>query len=71
MKILYKNPGFEHSIDSMMLFQADGQAPFWSDALSYFYPQIEKQKLIGLNFEAKKKYISERLYHIHQAEKEC
>lgn len=68
MKIIYKNPGFEHSIDSMMLFQTDGQAPLWSDALSYFYPQIEKQKLIGLNFEEKKNYISERLYDVYHQE---
>ena len=68
MKILYKNPGFEHSIDSIMLFQTDNQTPYWSDALLYFYPQVDKQKLTKLNFEAKKEYISERLYDVYHRE---
>ena len=65
MKILYKNPGFAHSIDSIMLFQTDNQTPYWSDALLYFYPQVDKQKLTELNFEAKKEYVSERLYDVY------
>lgn len=68
MKILYKNPGFEHSIDSIMLFQADNQSPYWSDALLYFYPQVDKQKLMQLSFDTKKEYISERLYDVYHKE---
>ena len=68
MKILYKNPGFEHSIDSIMLFQTDNQTPYWSDALLYFYPQVEKQEIAKLNFEEKKKYVSKELYDVYQKE---
>ena len=48
MKILYQNPGFEHSADSIMLFQTDDQTPYWSDTLSYFYPQVDRQSVLGL-----------------------
>lgn len=68
MNILYKNPGFIHSIDSLMLFQTDDQTPYWSDALLYFYPQVEKQKLTKLTDEAKMEYISERLYDVYHRE---
>lgn len=68
MRIVYQNPGFAHSIDSIMLFQTDKQTPYWSDALFYFYPQIEKQKLVQLDFEEKKKYISERLHNVYHQE---
>ena len=68
MNILYKNPGFQHSIDSIMLFQTDDQTPYWSDTLLYFYPQIEKQRLAKLPFDAKKEYLSESLYDIYHRE---
>lgn len=68
MKILYKNPGFEHSIASIMLFQTDKQTPYWSDALLYFYPQVEKQELAKLKLEDKKKYISTMLYDVYHKE---
>ena len=38
MRVIYKNPGFEHSIDSIMLFQTDDTALDQADALPYFYP---------------------------------
>lgn len=36
MKIIYKNPGFEHSIESILLFQEDDMEPYWIDALYWF-----------------------------------
>lgn len=68
MKVSYKNPGFEHSVNSIMLFQTDKQSSYWSDALFYFYPQIDKQELTKFNFEAKKEYLSERLYDVYHRE---
>lgn len=29
MKIIYKNPGFGHSIESILLFQEDDMEPYW------------------------------------------
>ena len=68
MKILYKNLGFGYSIDSIMLFQTDNQTLYWSDALLYFYPQVEKQEIAKLNFEEKKKYVSKVLYDVYHKE---
>ena len=38
MNVTYQNPGFDHSIDSILLFQEDNKTPFWPDSLFYFYP---------------------------------
>ncbi len=65
MRILYRNPGFEHSINSIMLFQTEDQAPYWSDALFYFYPDIEKHTLSALPPEGKKAYIADTLYKLY------
>ncbi|MBR5537341.1 MAG: hypothetical protein IKU58_05525 [Clostridia bacterium] len=68
MNIFYKNPGFEHSIDSIMLFQTEEQTPYWSDSLLYFYPQVDSQTLAKLSFAARKDYIAETLYHVYHRE---
>ena len=65
MNITYKNPGYEYSIESIMLFQTDEQTPFWSDSVLYFYPQIDKTELEKRNFEEKKEYIYKVLEEIY------
>lgn len=65
MDITYKNPGYEYSIESIMLFQTDEQTPFWSDSVLYFYPQIDKTELEKRNFEEKKEYIYKVLEEIY------
>ena len=62
LKIAYRNPGFEHSIDSIMLFETDDQTPYWSDALLYFYPQVKKQELARRNLAERRAYVHEMLY---------
>lgn len=47
MLVTIKNPGFDHSINSIMLFQVKGLTSFWSNALSYFFPQIDKVLVHG------------------------
>lgn len=51
-----------------MLFQTDNQTLYWSDALLYFYPQVEKQEIAKLNFEEKRKYVSKVLYYVYHKE---
>ena len=51
-----------------MLFQTDNQTLYWSDALLYFYPQVEKQEIAKLNFEEKRKYVSKVLYDVYHQE---
>ena len=57
MKITYKNPGFEHSVESILLFQTDETTPYWSDALLYFYPQIDKSELSNKTYAYKREYL--------------
>jgi len=54
MNITYKNPGYQHSVDSIMLFQTEGQTPFWSDLILHFYPQIDKKELVKRNVADRK-----------------
>lgn len=59
MRVTYKNPGFEHSVDSIALFLND--TSYWSDSLFFFFPQLEKEKLSGFTLERKKEYIAAQL----------
>lgn len=47
MFITYKNPGFEHSLSSILAFQKDDTTPYWANALLYYYPQVGNEKLSG------------------------
>lgn len=71
MKILYQNPGFRYSIDSILLFQTEDESPFWSDSLLYFYPQVNKEELARRDADGKQQYLTEVLsgvYHDLQEE---
>ena len=54
MNITFKNPGYKHSIESILLFQTDEQTPFWSNSILYFYPQIDKAELQKRSFSDRK-----------------
>lgn len=70
MRVNFKNPGFEHSIDSIMLFQEEGMTPFWTDALYYFYPEINKAKIDSLPAEEKKEHLIKELKNVWNTLKE-
>ena len=61
MNVTFRNPGFEHSIDSILLFQENDTAPYWSDALLWHYPQLNKEILGGLSRKGKKEYLTKEL----------
>ena len=61
MQVTYKNPGFAHSIDSILLFCSDSAAPYWTDALFYFYPQVKKEKMNRLAPDDRKAYLAREL----------
>ena len=61
MFVTYRNPGFEHSIDSILLFQEDTGSPYWSDALLFFYPQLSRQQLCHRTREEKRAYLAAEL----------
>ena len=66
MHIIYINPGFDYSLDSILLFQTGSETPYWSDALYYFYPQLNQQALAVLPPEEKKQYLRNTLYQVYQ-----
>lgn len=65
MHIIYAEPRFAHSIDSIMPFQTDAEAPYWSDALYYFYPQLDAERMGSLSHSEKARYISEVLRGVY------
>ena len=68
MRITYKNPGYGHSIDSIMLFQTEEQTPFWSDSLLYFYPMLNREHLKKCTLSDRRQYIYDTLSHAYQNE---
>lgn len=70
MRIHYTNQGFEHSVDSILLFEEDGTAPFWSDALFYFYPNLSKEKMTALDAAGRKAYLLGALRPVWEGLKE-
>lgn len=61
MKLTFENPGFSHSIHSILLFLEEGENPFWSDPICHFFPQLDKARLFSLDLEGKQAYITETL----------
>jgi hypothetical protein len=68
MNLTFRNPGFDHSIDSILLFQTDDQTPYWSDTLLYFYPQIDKAELAKRDLAGRRQYIYDRLSGVYHTE---
>lgn len=68
MNLTFRNPGYDHSIDSILLFQTDDQTPYWSDALLYFYPQIDKVELAKRDLAGRRQYISDTLSDLYHKE---
>ena len=66
MNITYKDPGYAHSIESILLFLTGDEAPFWSDPILYFYPQIDKLALAGRNPSDKKQYLYDAFGGIYE-----
>ena len=64
MLVIYENPGFEHSIASILLFQEDDTAPYWSDALYYFYPHVDKKKILSISITERGQYLTEVLRNV-------
>ena len=42
MDLIYKYPGKEYSINSILEFQRDEQSAFWSEPLFHFFPNIDR-----------------------------
>lgn len=58
MQLTFVDPGADYMVDSVMLFQEEGETPYWSEALYYYYPEIDKGKALSLPFEGRKAYVA-------------
>lgn len=70
MQITYKNPGYAHSIESILLFLSGDETPFWSEPILYFYPQVEKSVLMSCSPSDKRKYLLDVFGAIYEGLKE-
>ena len=66
MHIAFKNSGYQHSINSIMLFQTEDQTPFWSEPLLHFCPQIDENMLMKGNVQDKHRYLDEVFSEIYE-----
>ena len=66
MNITYKNPGYDHSIDSISLFLTGDETPFWSEPVFHFYPQVDKHALSNCNHTEKPKYLNDVFRDIYE-----
>ena len=57
MKLEFKNPKLDYSIDSILQFHNGTQSEFWTDSLFHFYPQIDKYKLNALTEVKRRDYL--------------
>ena len=66
MNITYKNPGYDHSIDSISLFLTGDETPFWSEPIFHFYPQVDKHALSNCKHTEKHKYLNDVFRDIYE-----
>ena len=45
MEVTFINPGVDYMIQSIMHFQTEGEAEFWSEPLYYFYRSLTGHSL--------------------------
>lgn len=67
MEVTFINPGVDYMIQSIMHFQTEGEAEFWSEPLYYFYPQLDRTFAASLPVAERRDYI-ERTMRVAYAE---
>lgn len=61
MKLVYKKPNLEYSIDSILLFYEGGLSDFWIEPLFLEFPQLDKNKFTRLENLNRREYLREML----------
>lgn len=69
MKLQFFDPGADYMIDHIMYFQKDDETAYWSDALYYFFPQLNAEKARSLSFEERDAYIRSVLREVYAENK--
>ena len=68
MNITFRNPGFSHSINSIMEFENGSVSESWREPLFAFYPQVDKARLDALPAPGRRAYLTEALQAVYAAE---
>lgn len=69
MNIKFQDPGFQYSINSIMMFQTEEQSDWWKESLFYFYPNLDQKYFDSLSQPKRERYLEETLadfYMEHQ-----
>ena len=66
MQITFQNPGFDYSMNSILLFQTENTGSWWKDALFSFYPQIDREQMERLSGTGQTAYLREVLSGVYR-----
>lgn len=71
MNVTFFNPGLNYMMENILLFQEDGETTYWSDALYYFFPQLDEKKAKALSFEERSAYLHSVLMEVYEEQKDA
>lgn len=66
MQIVFQNPGFDYSLDSILLFQTENTSGWWREALYSFYPQVDREWMGRLDGAGQAAYLREVLSDVYR-----
>ena len=65
MEVTFINLGVDYTIQSIMRFQAEGKAEFWSEPLYHFYPQLDRTFAASLPVAERRDYIEHTMRTVY------
>ena len=65
MQITFQNPGFDYSVNSILLFQTEETSNWRKDALYSFYPQIDREQMEQVNRTEQAEYLRKVLSNVY------
>lgn len=65
MQLIFHNPGFSYSVDSILELQREGQSDWWRDSLFAFYPQLNRAAYDALPPHARADYLRRGLLPVY------
>ncbi len=68
MDLRFINPGFNYSIESILLFQTEKSTDWWRSSLFEVFPQLNRGEFDLLAREQQPGYLSEKLYELYKSE---
>lgn len=65
MQITFQDPGLSYSVDSILLFQTEETGAWWRDALYYFYPWLDRERMEHTSGPEQAAYLREALSGVY------